>query len=525
MADYLEDATASSSSSSSSFVPTPTHRPRRLMGRYPVQDTPIYLGKRRPYQIKYGRSNIAEMEDQIADEPVLLPPKDRVIEKVESYSEMPASRPFMRARAHLGLAEAFARMDEPAFSSPSIEVSSPTLQLDRMDKAKKLYKQERDKEIWEFEEQPPPVPARIPSPVQSPVRSPSPVPSLVRSPSPEPRRRVYNSLARSKLINTAKKHSAAEDARIIAAKFNDTVDDSLLDEYAALEQDFPDEEPPDFDEKVRRMGERLGNTVYNLRDARHGVERLLEPLELEQFADDEPVQLVVQIPHPSPTKNVEPIATVPSKPVTEPTLSAPAPSSGQPTIQIPIQASGQITSQHSVQLPIHSSGQANGQPTIIIIEHRHVHSFQLSGVKFPALYTTTDSPSPSGVWNRNWKFTWAGFFLFSFAAWLLLESLVCGAYGYPTSSTKSSWKHNAPSFPFAFPVRLNQWTGSVVSRTFSHTHEYIMELLNPSAAKMRYYSHPSVPNGSNDWWVGGDGDGPVGIRMPEASTFDDDEVI
>ncbi|KAG4435678.1 hypothetical protein IFR05_008844 [Cadophora sp. M221] len=111
--------------------------------------------------------------------------------------------------------------------------------------------------------------------------------------------------------------------------------------------------------------------------------------------------------------------------------------------------------------------------------------------------------------SRNWKFTWLGLILAIFSAWYLTESVMCGIYCHPTTSSTNTWQPSDPFFPYAIPTKLDQWTGKVVSSTAHATKIHVANFLDPEGA--RFEIHPrNAYMGARDWWQGRSG--PVGYR-------------
>ncbi|KAK6586529.1 hypothetical protein PZA11_001586 [Diplocarpon coronariae] len=126
--------------------------------------------------------------------------------------------------------------------------------------------------------------------------------------------------------------------------------------------------------------------------------------------------------------------------------------------------------------------------------------------------------------SRNWKFTWLGAILATFAAWYVAESFMCGVYCHPVASSQNTWQPSDPFFPWAIPTKLDQWTGEVVSSAARSAKDSLDNWWDPEGLRYkRLHYHPGVSGGASDWWLGRSG--PVGIVRPEkeeGSMFDDE---
>ncbi|KAH7330203.1 hypothetical protein BKA65DRAFT_508859 [Rhexocercosporidium sp. MPI-PUGE-AT-0058] len=217
-----------------------------------------------------------------------------------------------------------------------------------------------------------------------------------------------------------------------------------------------------IDEAVRaRMNNRLDHTKHGIRDARKGIGRLDELF-----------------------------SSIPSAPL------APV----APTISEGTKAA-EVTPGPK---PINESASNN---TFIELK------LKVKRPEWCQFWTANPEPQTRGRFasfgSRNWKFTWLGLILTIFSAWYLTESVMCGIYCHPTTSSTNTWQPSDPFFPYAIPTKLDQWTGKVVSGTARVIRLQVVDFLDPEGARYEIHSR-NAHMGARDWWQGRSG--PVGYR-------------
>lgn len=72
-------------------------------------------------------------------------------------------------------------------------------------------------------------------------------------------------------------------------------------------------------------------------------------------------------------------------------------------------------------------------------------------------------PIPRFRYPGTGRLTWFGFIFTIFTAWFVAEWAMCETYCHPKYSTKDIWRPTDPYWPWAIPMKLDQWTGKVAS--------------------------------------------------------------
>ncbi|CZT48252.1 uncharacterized protein RSE6_08924 [Rhynchosporium secalis] len=210
-----------------------------------------------------------------------------------------------------------------------------------------------------------------------------------------------------------------------------SMEDSTLDAFQSFQEQMPSTTPTTFeqyfslqveererliDEAVRvRMNNRFNQTKHGLREAKRGIGRL------DDF-----------------------ISSMPSAPATV------------------------AVDSNSVAVTV-----SNSKETLFSFEVTSNNNTieQHCSMKYPSwskLWTTQTESSTTGRFagsrmSRKRQLTWLGLILAIFAAWYLIETVMCGIYCHPENSSKNTWHPSDPFFPWALPTKVDQWTGEVFS--------------------------------------------------------------